>query len=127
LPGFSMGTFGSRTTQVAGSAVLLAAEAVRAKALQVAGQILEATPADLVMEDGRITVQGVSARAIELGELARMVEEQPDLIEREPPNPANDTPIEGLTAWRDFSPPGATYASGTHLAVVEVDSETGEV
>jgi carbon-monoxide dehydrogenase large subunit len=122
-----MGTYGSRTTQIAGSAVLLAAEAVRAKALQVAAQVLEAAPADLVMEDGRITVQGVSARAIELGELARMVEEQPDLIERESPNPANGTPIEGLAAWRDFSSPGLTYSSGTHLAVVEVESETGEV
>jgi carbon-monoxide dehydrogenase large subunit len=127
LPGFSMGTYGSRTTQIAGSAVLLAAEAVRAKALQVAAQVLEAAPADLMMENGRITVQGVSARAIELGELARMVEEQPDLIEREPPNPANGTPIEGLAAWRDFSSPGLTYSSGTHLAVVEVESETGEV
>ena len=72
-------------------------------------------------------VRGVSARAIDLGELARMVEEQPDLIEREAPNPANGMPIEGLAAWRDFSPPGATYSSGTHLAVVEIDPDTGEV
>src|SRR5438105_2948884 len=127
LPAYSVGTYGSRVTQVAGSAVLLAAEAVKEKALQLASHVLEAAPADLVMQDGRIIVRGVSARAVELGELARLVEERPDLIEREPPNPANDTPIEGLAAWRDFSPPGATYASGTHLAVVEVDSETGEV
>ena len=56
-----------------------------------------------------------------------MVEQQPDLIEYEHPNPANGTPIEGLAAWRDFSPTGAAYSSGTHLAVVEVDRETGEV
>ncbi len=79
------------------------------------------------MEGGKLTVRGVSARAIDLGELARMVEEQPDLIERESPNPANGTPIEGLAAWRYFSPPGATYSSGTHLAVVEIDPDTGEV
>ncbi len=127
LPGYSVGTFGSRVTQVAGSAVLLAAEAVREKALQLAAQVLEAAPADLVMEDGRVMVRGVSARSIELGELARMVEERPDLMVREPPNPANGTPIEGLAAWRDFSSPGATYASGTHLAVVEIDPDTGEV
>ncbi len=127
LPGYSIGTYGSRITQVAGSAVLLAAQAVRVKALQLAAQVLEAAPADLVMEDGRIMVRGVPTRAVELGELARMVEEQPDVIERERPNPANDAPIEGLAAWRDFSPPGATYSSGAHIAVVEIDTETGEV
>ena len=127
LPGFSIGTYASRTMQVAGSAVLLAAEGVHEKALQVAAQVLEAAPADLLMEDGRVMVRGVPGRVITLGELARLVEEQPDLIEHEHPNPANGTPIEGLAAWRDFSPPGATYASGAHVAVVEVDTETGEV
>ncbi len=127
LPAYSIGTYGSRTIQVAGSVVLLAAEAVKAKALQLAAHVLEAAPADLLMEGGQISVRGVPARAVSLGELARMVEEQPDLIEREPPNPANGTPIEGLAAWRDFSSPGSTYSSGTHLAVVEIDAETGEI
>ncbi len=127
LPGFSTGTFSSRVTQIAGSAVLLAAEAVKEKALQLAAHLLEVAPADLVMIDGQVMVRGVTSRAIDLGELARMVEEQPDLIVREHPNPANGTPIEGLAAWRDFSPPGATYSSGTHLAVVEIDPDTGEV
>jgi carbon-monoxide dehydrogenase large subunit len=127
LPGFSIGTFGSRVMQVAGSAVLLAAEAVREKALQIAARVLEVAPTDLDIEDGRVTVRGVPTRSIELGELARLVEEQPGLIEREPPNPANGEPIEGLAAWRDFAPQGPAYASGTHIAVVEVDSETGEV
>ena len=36
-------------------------------------------------------------------------------------------PIEGLAAWRDFSPPDSTFSSGTHLAIVEVDTDTGEV
>jgi carbon-monoxide dehydrogenase large subunit len=127
LPGYSVGTFGSRVTQVAGSAVYLAAGAVKEKALRLAAQHLEVAPADLVMEDGHVMVRGAPARKIEVGDLARMVEEQPDLIEREAPNPANGTPIEGLAAWRDFSPPGAAYSSGTHIAVVEVSAETGEV
>ncbi len=127
LPAYGIGTYGSRTIQVAGSVVLLAAEAVKAKALQLAAHVLEAAPADLLMEGGQISVRGVPARAVSLGELARMVEEQLDLIEREPPNPANGTPIEGLAAWRDFSSPGSTYSSGTHLAVVEIDPETGEM
>jgi len=127
LPAFGIGTFGSRTLQTSGSAVLLAAEAARDKAFSVAARLLEADPADLVMEGGRVMVRGVPARTVELGELARLVEEQPDLIEREAPNPANGVPIEGLAAWHDFSPPNSTFSSGTHLAVVEVDSETGEV
>ena len=127
LPGYSMGTFGSRVMQVAGSAVLLASEAVREKALQVAARVLEVAPADLSMVRGQVVVRGVPARSIALGELARFVEEQPELIERESPDPANGGLIEGLAAWRDFAPQGAAYASGTHVAVIEVDSETGEV
>ena len=127
LPGYSVGTFGSRVTQVAGSAVLLAAQAVKEKAVQLAAHVLEAAPADLLMADGQVQVRGAASRAVTLGELARMVEEQPDLIEREPPNPANGAAIEGLAAWRDFSSGGAAYSSGTHLAVVEIDRETGEV
>jgi aerobic carbon-monoxide dehydrogenase large subunit len=127
LPAYSIGTYGSRTTQVAGSAVLLAAEAVKAKALLLASQVLEVSPADLLLKNGQISVRGFPARSISLGKLAHMVEEQPDLIEREPPNPANGVPIEGLAAWRAFSSPGSTYSSGTHLAVVEIDPETGEL
>jgi carbon-monoxide dehydrogenase large subunit len=127
LPAFGFGTFGSRTMQVAGSAILLAAEAVREKALRVAARLLEAATEDLELQDGRVMVRGVPARAVELGELARLVEEQPDLIERESPNPANGVQIEGLAAWRDFLPSNATFSSGTHIAVVEVDSDTGEI
>jgi carbon-monoxide dehydrogenase large subunit len=127
LPAFGIGTFGSRTTQTAGSSVLLAAEALREKALQVAARVLEASPADLLLEDGKFKVRGVPARIVELGELARLVEEQPDLIEHERPNPVNGVPIEGLAAWRDFAPSGPSYSFGVHLAVVEVDNDTGEV
>jgi carbon-monoxide dehydrogenase large subunit len=127
LPAFGIGTFGSRTMQVAGTAVLLAAEAVREKSLQVAARVLEASIGDLEMDNGRVMVRGVPARTVDLGKLARLVEEHPDLIEHERPNPANGVPIEGLAAWRDFSPSNATFSSGAHLAVVEVDSETGEV
>jgi carbon-monoxide dehydrogenase large subunit len=127
LPAFSIGTFGSRTLQIAGTAVHLAAEAAREKALSVAARHLEAAPVDLELADGRVNVRGVPARTVTLGELARMVEEQLDLIEHDKPNPVNGAPIEGLAAWRDFNPSNATYCSGTHIAVVEVDTETGEI
>ncbi len=127
LPAYSFGTFASRTLQTGGTTVLLAAEAVREKALRVAAQVLEAVTSDLVIEEGAVQVKGDSTRSVALGELARLVEERPELIEHDPPNPANGTPIEGLATWRDFTPPGATFSSGTHIAVVEVDPETGEV
>lgn len=127
LPAYSIGTYGSRVTQIAGSAVLLAAEAVKSKALKLAARLLEAAPADLQLENGQFSVRGVPTRSITLGKLARLVEEQPDLVEREPPNPANGAPIEGLAAWRTFNSPGSTYSSGTHLAIVEIDAETGEL
>ncbi len=127
LPGYSIGTFGSRVTQTAGSAVLLAAEAVREKALHLAADRLEAAPVDLVVADGRITVRGVPSRNIPLAELAKAVEENPNLIEREPPNPANGAAIEGLAAWRSFSAAGSAFTSGAHVAVVQIDGDTGEI
>jgi carbon-monoxide dehydrogenase large subunit len=74
-----------------------------------------------------VSVRGLPSRYVELAALAREVEEHPDLIEREPANPANGAPITGLAAWRSFTPPGATFSSGAHLAVVELDGDTGEV
>lgn len=127
LPAFGIGTFGSRTLQTAGTAVLLAAEALREKTLRLVAEHLEVDPTDLVIADGQVMVKGVASRAVALGELARMVEAQPDLIEHEPPNPFNGKPIEGLAAWRDFTPPDTTYGFGAYVAVVEVDVETGEV
>lgn len=127
LPGYSVGTFSSRITQIAGSAVLLATQELKEKALQLASAILEAAPTDLVLEQGQVVVRGASKRAVALGELARLAEEQPDCIKRDGPNPANGATIEGLAAWHDFSAPGATYSSGTHMAVVEIDPETGEI
>jgi carbon-monoxide dehydrogenase large subunit len=127
LPAYSIGTFGSRVTQTAGSAVFLAAEAVREKAVKLAAERLEAAPDDLEVMDGHIAVRGASSRHIQLAELARAVEEDPALIEPDPPNPVNGAPITGLAAWRSFSPPGATFASGAHLAIVEIDGDTGEV
>lgn len=127
LPGYSTGTNASRITQISGSAIHLAAQKVRTKAFQVASQVLEASMDDLTLEQGRIVVRGVPSRTIALGELAHMVEEQPDLIEHEPPNPANNVPIEGLAAWHDFASTGTAIASGTHIAIVEIDSDTGNL
>ena len=70
LPAFGIGTFGSRTTQISGTAVYLAAESAREKALALAARHLEAAAADLELADGRVSVRGVPSRAVSLGELA---------------------------------------------------------
>ena len=126
LPAYSHGTFGSRTTQIGGAAVLLAAQAAREKALHAATHLLEAAPDDLEIIDGQVRVRGVPGRAISLGELARQVEEHPDLIEHDT-STLNGTTIEGLAAWRAFAPSAPTFSSGAHVAIVEVEVETGEV
>jgi carbon-monoxide dehydrogenase large subunit len=127
LPAYSFGTFGSRVAQIGGSAVFLAAQAAKEKTMQAAAHALEAAPADLLLADGQVQVRGAPARAVALGALARLVEEQPELIEHEGPNPVNGAPIEGLAAWRDFAPSGQAISAGAHVAIVEVDPETGEV
>lgn len=127
IAGYSVGTFGSRVTQVSGSAVLLAAETVREKAIKLASERLEAAPDDLVVADGAISVRGAPAHSVSLADLARAVEAQPELIEREAPNPINGAVIEGLAAWRSFTPAGLTFSSGAHVAIVEIDGDTGEV
>ncbi len=127
LPVYGIGTFGSRVTQVGASVVLLAAEAAREKALRAAAHVLEVAYADLELVDGKIAVRGVPGRALELGELARLVEERPELLAGETSEEERRRGVDGLAAWRDFSPNGAAWSSGAHLAVVEVDSETGNV
>jgi carbon-monoxide dehydrogenase large subunit len=106
------GTGGSRSLQLGGSAVDGAAEAVVAAGRALAAQLLEASEADIVVsEDGRLGVAGVPARALSWADLAVAGEKQ-------------GTP---LVADQDFTQAGATFPFGAHVAVVEVDSETGLV
>jgi aerobic carbon-monoxide dehydrogenase large subunit len=105
------GTGGSRSLQLAGNAVRSAALSVLDEARQLAGELLEASPADIVASDGRVGVVGTPARAIgwaELSEAAR----------------ARGRP---LAAAVDFHQSGATFPFGAHVAVVEVDLDTGAV
>jgi aerobic carbon-monoxide dehydrogenase large subunit len=102
----SDGTMGSRTLQVAGSAVLGAADALVERARSVAARLLEAAPDDVVLsDDGRFEVAGVPGSGPTWAEVAR---------------------VEPLDVEHDFETPDSTYPFGTHVAVVEVDAETGE-
>ena len=108
------GTGGSRSLQLGGSAVHLATEAMVERAKRLAATVLEADPADIVVDvgAGTVGVAGVPASALTWGELAVHAESSPD------------GPLEAEAV---FNGDGSTFPFGTHIAVVEVDTETGRV
>lgn len=137
--GYGVGTFASRAAVCSGNAVNVAARKVREKALRLASDMLEADAEDLVMEDGKIAVKGAPGRAVSLKDVAiasnplryafnedaqaasqfsAAPKEGPPLAEGEEP---------GLHADGYYSPPGATWASGVHAAIVEIDPDTCNV
>jgi CO/xanthine dehydrogenase Mo-binding subunit len=114
----SSGTFASRVAVIAGSAVALAADEVRAKAARVAARMLECADADVVIEDGAAHVKGSAEPRLPLAALARAAS-GPDFL--------GELAEPGLSATRYYSPPAVTWAAGAHGAVVEVSATTGEV
>ncbi|MEJ2866678.1 xanthine dehydrogenase family protein molybdopterin-binding subunit [Actinomycetospora sp. OC33-EN08] len=106
------GTGGSRSLQLAGSSVLVAADTVLERAREVVASALEASPDDVVVDDdGRLGVAGVPDRSMSWREVAVAAHEQG---------------VE-LAEIRDESQQGATYPFGAHVSVVEVDLDTGRV
>ena len=113
-----IGTFGSRSLAVDGSATALAAEKVRVKAAQVAAHILEAAADDIEFADGGAHVAGSPEKSItwaEIAEVAYQPHRLPEGMEG------------GMEASSVFSPANATWPFGSHLALVEVDETTGDV
>jgi len=116
--GWGTGTFASRAAVVAGTAVSLAAEAVREKARIVAATLLEARPDEIELADGKVFVRGVPSRALPLGEVAAAANPLRFAMPREWEGP-------GLEATRFFAPPRGTFSNGVHACIVEIDPETG--
>lgn len=114
------GAFASRQAVTAGNSVYLAAQEVRAKAIQAAAEMLEAAPEDLELVAGFIQVKGAPQLRRSLGEIARALGGLPGF-----PLPAGMTP--GLAAASDFQPSALTYCNGTHVCEAEIDGETGAV
>src|SRR5579883_346572 len=112
------GTSGSRSMALGGSAVYVAAQQVREQILGIAATMLEASKADLVLEDGRVAVRGAPGRAVTLAEVAAAAYDGEHLPEGQDP---------GLEATCRFTSQGTTFPFGTHVCVVEVDPETGSV
>jgi carbon-monoxide dehydrogenase large subunit len=109
------GTGGSRSLAVGGSAILNATMKVQHKARRVAAHVLEAAPDDVVFENGRYQVKGSPATALTIAQIAARAygEGLPDGIES------------GLEATEFFRPPQLVYPFGAHVAVVEIDRDTG--
>ena len=116
---FGGGSWASRSTVVAGSAVHAAARAVRDRAAEVAARMLEASPGDLVSDGGAVSVRGDPAARVTLAEIARAT--APASRYLRPGEPA------GLSARRRFEVTHMTYPYGVHIAVVDVDPGTGRV
>jgi carbon-monoxide dehydrogenase large subunit len=109
-----IGTLGSRGLAVGGTAVVRASTQVRDKARQIAAHILEAAVEDVVLDNGLYQVRGVPDRGLTLAQIAKRAysDDLPDEI------------TSGLEAT-DFFRPELIYPFGTHIAVVEVERETG--
>ncbi len=112
------GTMGSRSLQTAGSAVHVASETVLAKAKKLAAHMLEASEADMEKGEGGLQVAGVPAKSISWADLAKAANDDSK-------RPADMDP--GLSHELDFDGQDATFPFGTHISVVEVDTETGAV
>ncbi|HTN81911.1 MAG TPA: molybdopterin cofactor-binding domain-containing protein [Acidimicrobiales bacterium] len=113
------GTMGSRSLQTAGSAIHVASNEVFSRAQKIAAHLLEASPDDIVAGDGGVHVAGVPANALSWAELAVASRDASKL-------PAGLEPAP-LRHELDFDGSDSTYPFGSHVSVVEVDTETGDV
>ncbi|HJS71809.1 MAG TPA: molybdopterin cofactor-binding domain-containing protein, partial [Acidimicrobiia bacterium] len=105
------GTFASRSAQLDGGAIWRTAHVVRQRAIDLTAELLEASPADVALEDGKFSIVGVPGTEITWSELASAAQERSiELSEEE---------------W--FVPGAQTFPYGVHVAVVEVVLATGEV
>src|SRR3954453_16252835 len=113
-----IGTFGSRSAQLAGSAIVTAVDRLVEKGRRIAAHVMEAAANDIVFEAGRFTIAGTD-RSLAIEEIARQAFQSAQLPED----------IEtGFTERANFGPAdAATFPSGAHVAEVEIDIETGNV
>jgi carbon-monoxide dehydrogenase large subunit len=118
---FGIGTNGSRSTVIGGSALWMAADKVIAKGRRIAAHLLEAAEADIEFavddSEGNFAVAGTD-RQIALSEVAKAAFQ----VGRLPPGLEG-----GLYETGTFSPSDTTYPNGSHVCEVEIDAETGQL
>jgi carbon-monoxide dehydrogenase large subunit len=113
-----IGTFGSRSIAVDGTATYNATQQVKEKAAKIAAHLLEASAEDIVFGDGGAHVAGSPDKRVEWAAIAKSAYQA---------HTSPDDVDSGLEAHTAFSPGNATWPFGTHIAVVEVDPDTGDV
>jgi carbon-monoxide dehydrogenase large subunit len=115
---FGMGTYGSRSLAVGGSAIVKAADKIVEKGRKIAAHLLEASADDIEFADGKYTVKGTD-RSRTFGEIA--------LTAYVPHNYPIETLEPGLEETAFYDPKNFTFPGGCHVVEVEVDPETGVV
>jgi len=113
-----IGTFGSRSQAVGGTALLLAAGKVKSHMARFAAQLMEAKVEDLVFADGAISVAGSRESRLTLAEVARYAYAPASLLPDLEP---------GLSDEAFWEPTGSTYPFGCYIALVEIDTDTGAI
>ena len=113
---YGWGTFASRSLVISGGATLIAARKVRAKLIKIASHILEVAEGDIVLENGAAKVAGTD-RSVSVTAMAREAYTQTHRF--------NGAIEPGLTETGTYDPPG-TFSNACHVAIVEVDIETGK-
>jgi aerobic carbon-monoxide dehydrogenase large subunit len=147
---YGIGTFGSRATAVGGTAVFIALEKLKEKATNIAAHMMKTDASNVVFKEGRFTKQAAKAASAGTG---ASTEPEPDVPVGEAPAGAlpepdtegNSVTIQdvalaahiardippgsepGLSATYFFEPANFTFPFGTHIAVVEVERETGDI
>jgi carbon-monoxide dehydrogenase large subunit len=114
---YGMGTYGSRSLAVGGSAIVKAMDKIVAKGRKIAAHLLEAAEADVEFADGKFSVAGTD-RSKTFGEVA--------LTAYVPHNYPEDLEP-GLDETAFYDPKNFTFPSGAHIAEVEIDPETGHL
>jgi aerobic carbon-monoxide dehydrogenase large subunit len=115
---FGMGTYGSRSLAVGGTAIVKALDKIVAKGKKIAAHLLEAAETDIEFKDGKFTVAGTD-RSKTFGEIA--------LTAYVPHNYPLDKLEPGLNETAFYDPTNFTFPAGTHICEVEIDPDTGVV
>jgi carbon-monoxide dehydrogenase large subunit len=115
---FGMGSYGSRSACVGGSAIYKCLDKIKDKGRRIAAHLLEASEQDLVFQGGKWAVKGAPDRAKSWGEVALMAYLAHNIPQGMEP---------GLEATSFYDPSNFTFPFGAHVAAVEVDPETGRV
>ena len=115
---FGMGTYGSRSIAVGGSAIVRSVEKIIAKGKKIAAHLMEAAEADVTFADGQFSVAGTD-KAVDWGTVA--------LTAYVPHNFPHESLEPGLEETSFYDPANFTYPAGTYICEVEVDPETGAV